>query len=1003
MINPERWRAAHDQDIATVCTELGIDVRGGRARCPFHTDRTPSFSIWKRNLAHCFLCAATNPKDGTWDPVRLVHKVHEEMSRYEALLFVERLFGLPALSDVPGGDAERSGRRPRAWIHQSFDRLRLTCIDCLEKRAPGSEKCLDYLEGRRLDMDIVLATGAIGAVPNGLDVAPIIEAAKDLFAKYPLQPLFTDEEMAKAPTARREKMAEIEQERQRKEQERFEHFAESLRQVPGYAGMLALFYEDGNEDFVHAEFVSGRGRERKIYAVKPDRSGVFAPRIAGVSASKKRPVLFVVEGWANLVRLWSEQARIARAAGKDWEQCLWDGVALGSAADWDGKAVISMLDDCELSLAVMFDKGERASAGAVEKLNGEISLTAFCAPEEWIAKDLDECFDEAPPEPIVRMIEAGVDDRANYFPRPDEGIREDISKLRHQDGDAIDTAISIKDYLHTLLNREGSVFNDGYYAHVHDRATLRTWRLDDGDFCKYVFSERFGLTRSGLQKAVFESLGLKILHESERVVTHSFAFYDRKAFAAYLNFGAFVLKIPPDSLERQENGQEGVYFFGDPLPEEKRLDLAKASSMLGAALRCGLDLRLRLPLVEGLKACYDESSGVPQWGYEFLFLAKYVSLFLPELFTRRNIAFITSPPGRGKTFIASKVGWLVMGEKFAPQVFSEAKKDQLETLLTNSQLVLLDNFDSGSKANQSLLCQACTTGAVSMRALYQTNKLVSYPVLSELYMTGLCVPPNFRNDLQNRLLEFPVLPFPQDGKSETQRQEEFLASRPALIAETVARLQLVLRAERAEAKLGARYWTRFRIKDFGLFLLRQAHYGGFFDQAEALLERVVERQRQNVIEGTDISPLLALLVAGQGGAGREMSATFLCSKLDEMASALRPRNPFSGNARGLGKFLRENADEFAARFGLVVGSHNGDHSAYSFRPGEEQLDSLRRQLGLEGIRDPADVVAAGKAWEVEEEQWESEEEDSDDEERGEADEEEEIARGNHGQSRFSRT
>jgi hypothetical protein len=957
MINRQRWEVAHEQDIETVCAELGIDVRGGKAHCPFHSDKTPSFSIWKRNLAHCFSCAATNPRDATWDPVRLVCKMQPEMSRYEALLFVERLFDLPALPDEPGGDPESVGRKPRGWIYESLDRLRLICKDCLERKRPGSEKCLDYLRTRQLDLDVVLAADVVGAVPVDLDVTPILEAAKDLFSKYPLEPLFSAEEMANASVAKREKWAEIEQERQEAEQRRYERFVESLPKVPSYAGMLAIFYQDENDDFVHVEFISGRGRDKKIYSIKPDRAGVFAPRIQRVSATKKRDILFAVEGWANLIRLWSEQARIARAEGKQWEERLWDGVALGSAAQWDSKSIIALLDEYDLGLAVMFDKGEQASANAVNKLNEDISLTAFAAPEEWVAKDLDECFDEAPPKSILAMVEAGIDERANFFPRPDEGIQRDISELRHEEGDLIDTTIGIKNYLYRLLSREGSVFNDGYYAYVHDYPTLRTWRLDGGDFCKYHFSERYGLPRSNLQRAVFESLGLKILHESKKVATHSFAFYDRKTFAAYLNFGGFVLKVTPDEFVRQENGQEGVYFFGDPLPEETRLDLDKASSILGSALRGGLDLRLRLPLVEGLKAYYDESKGVPQWGYEFLFLAKYMSLFLPELFTRRNITFLTGAPGRGKTFVASKVGWLVIGDKFAPQVFTDAKKDQLETLLTNCQFVLLDNLDSGSKANQSLLCQVCTTGAVSMRALYETNKLVSYPVVSELYITGLGVPTNFRNDLQNRLLEFPILPFPQDGKSETDRQEEFLASRPALIAETLARLQLILRAERAEARLAAKYQTKFRIKDFGLFLLRQAHYGGFLDEVEGLLAKVVERQQQNVIEGTDISPLLTLLVCRHSGnARREMSATLLCSKLDEMATAFRTKNPFTGNARGLGKFLKENSDEFASKFGFVVGTQNGDHSAYSFDPSGEQIEALKRQLALEGFSVREDMV-----------------------------------------------
>jgi hypothetical protein len=87
-----------------------------------------------------------------------------------------------------------------------------------------------------------------------------------------------------------------------------------------------------------------------------------------------------------------------------------------------------------------------------------------------------------------------------------------------------------------------------------------------------------------------------------------------------------------------------------------------------------------------------------------------------------------------------------------------------------------------------------------------------------------------------------------------------------------------------------------------------------------------------------------------------MSATLLCSKLDEMATALHTKNPFSGNARGLGKFLKENADEFASKFGLVVGTNNGDHSAYSFEPDGEQLEALRRELALEGFSEHEDMV-----------------------------------------------
>lgn len=238
-----------------------------------------------------------------------------------------------------------------------------------------------------------------------------------------------------------------------------------------------------------------------------------------------------------------------------------------------------------------------------------------------------------------------------------------------------------------------------------------------------------------------------------------------------------------------------------------------------------------------------------------------------------------------------------------------------------------------------------------MRALYETNKLAKYPIIAEIYMTGLAIPASFRGDLNNRVLEFPFLKYEQDGKAETQRHEEFLAMRVPLLSETIARLQLVLKGEREEAKLGKVYKTTFRVKDFGLFLKRQAHFGGFENEMEAILDEVVQTQEQRTSEKSTVYPTLTLLVGKYHSVyGHErMNSTRLCAVLTDMAKHLKTKFFYEDNPIGLGMFISENVELLEKKYGLVRKEYGG-HMSFRFELTDSHIAALRADLELFGVR-----------------------------------------------------
>lgn len=135
-------------DIAAVIGEY-VDLRPrGRnlfGRCPFHEDRTPSFSVSPdKQLFYCFGCQAAGD-------------VFAFLMKKEALDFPEAVAQLAARTGVRlperepsggfGGSAEREGNRQRAAVHDALAAA-AAYYRRLLREWPGAEQARRYLEER---------------------------------------------------------------------------------------------------------------------------------------------------------------------------------------------------------------------------------------------------------------------------------------------------------------------------------------------------------------------------------------------------------------------------------------------------------------------------------------------------------------------------------------------------------------------------------------------------------------------------------------------------------------------------------------------------------------------------------------------------------------------------------------------------------------------------------------------------------------------------------------
>ncbi len=172
-------------DIEQVVSSYVHLKRRGRVAtglCPFHSEKTPSFTVYPDNQSfYCFGCGAGG------DVITFIRRI-ENLEYVEAVRFLAQRAGMAMPEDTRDDGMARLKARVLE-LNRTLARFYHSCL-----RGPQGKPGLDYLHGRGLANQTIIRFG-LGYAPDSWDTA----------CKYLRSRGFTDDEMVSAAVAARGK------------------------------------------------------------------------------------------------------------------------------------------------------------------------------------------------------------------------------------------------------------------------------------------------------------------------------------------------------------------------------------------------------------------------------------------------------------------------------------------------------------------------------------------------------------------------------------------------------------------------------------------------------------------------------------------------------------------------------------------------------------------------------------------------------------------------------
>jgi hypothetical protein len=487
----------------------------------------------------------------------------------------------------------------------------------------------------------------------------------------------------------------------------------------------------------------------------------------------------------------------------------------------------------------------------------------------------------------------------------------------------------------------------------HNPRTGSLMDLDGREFRDCLFN--WGLPESQTAAAIIEGLKNRAMVSTKPVAVYPVWHYDPRKHTLYANIeNRNLCVITSEGWSLKPNGHGGVWMhnLSGGLPE---VCLRHINPWEGS----GLEIR-DTTLCDLVRVKYEVEEGITQEDMEWLFLARLLVGCLPEMAEYRNLcAAISDRHSSGKTTLFSYPGWLFEGVDFYPTALTGKKdSDQLETVLTQKAILLADNVDRASEMAQHILCMAATTGKVSKRAHYRNFELAEARFRADVYMTALQLPKSFKGDVYSRLLIFKLAVQEQDGLTETERKRRFLGQREAMLGEIISRLQAVIRDEVAleQSGEGHAYRTEYRIKDFGLFLLRQEGLYGREEHARRLLEALTDQQRESCVEASAIEAPLDFMVGMMNYQGKRFGHSELYKEMAAVHRNHVDRDTkfYFADAKGVKTYLTPHQELLRKRWGLIWDRSGKNHYWY-FKPTQQQIADARERVGHECFIEAEDV------------------------------------------------
>ncbi len=839
-----------------------------------------------------------------------------------------------------------SGGYKQSWISAFFDVLHEDWKKYLLSKA-GSDFLNVLTEGRKI-VPGLLPHLPIGAIPPNYDLSRAIDAARAAMVQ--------DESRAVDESDDQDRMSS-----QRKKFEKWladpfdqvKHEPLSLQEfIHNKEGWFARFYVNANGDFVSANLRCSW--EKRFTKLQPlPYMGIYYP----LAFDRPKPAAFndcpgdiiCFEGEVNAEQFASECIRRFREQHPQVRPIPLSSVVpkfcgLGGVTTWD----LETLSRVAESPTICYDNDGGAGLSGVEratsfvsKAGERIDLFAFTTP----TKDADEYFKNGAGtlDDFADLWRAAKKPAVSF-----ETVASTIDALRKQDGrdpkdrlPKFDVDRQVSELVWDDLCRRAEIYTSGGLGMIflHDERRVIEISKDGQDFSNLMI--RYGLhPGDSMKQTVGQYLGARAGELGKPTDIHVFSHYDAKNGTVYLSeFNGNVIRIRRDRIDRVANGTDGVLFKIPKDAQPFHLNLEQLP-------KCSYGLRITpeslLVKYVASQVSWDEEH-LTAGQYQLLFIAQMISLFMAGLLRTKPLVLITGESGSAKTMLAERVGWLLLGGKFAAIDLPD-KKDDFEALITGTPFAVLDNTRRSRKSEdlQSLVMMCATGGAVSKRELYSTNEHVSFSIQATLYLSTVQCP--FHGDeVANRVLIFPVRKLSSYRESSAILRE-FMRHREEMLGEVVVRIQNILKA--LEENRNLEILTPFRMADFAAYLVKVARFEGWEEEAVQLLASVAEKQTGFAVENDAVMELFSLWIGGNPNksVNRWWSAAELDTQLRE--SYLRGgKLPWAeGDARAMSAYIRNHQDTFAKMFGMVATTDSHlKIKKYRFQPSPETLEHLERE------------------------------------------------------------
>lgn len=429
---------------------------------------------------------------------------------------------------------------------------------------------------------------------------------------------------------------------------------------------------------------------------------------------------------------------------------------------------------------------------------------------------------------------------------------------------------------------------------------------------------KWGLNASeGLYKYVLNEVFVYCLENAQNVEIYKYAYYDPEKFNLYIYNGEKeVLKITPDEISTQENGDDGIMFV--ELKNYQPFKLVEFNKKINYVSKY-LTSKLNVDTCSSLLNADTQRKLAEKWFY---------SLFFESIMKTKPIFTVIGEKGSGKTTFLRRVGQVLFGSKFDVTSVSNDCKD-LDTIITNNYYVVLDNLDNPTKNLNDALARIATGQAIKKRIYYTTNDEIEYDVKCFVALTSR-TPQFTRDDVADRLVCIYLERY-DIFQDESHLKKEAMAGRDEIMSYVIHQLQKII--SKLYKNKDACITVSFRMADFAVFALKTAKDKNEIEELKKIFSTMIKIQNEFTLRDDVLYVILKEFVAIVENQGMRFTSAQLYEKFIQIAatnSLLRPFQQVYKNPKAISTRLKNIKNNLSDEIIITTQKGHANVTYYSF-------------------------------------------------------------------------